>query len=440
MIEKPRLFHTTPIMNTAMKTCKTRCIREPQRAVREFEPRTVNWPVPVSTRHREYTVTDMCYLIEAGTPCSGCTMMSSQQPDPSIIVETDRPAQSEDRYRFNVPFVKEIAQKQVDQGINLLTYQGGEPLTFKGFEEIIKWTADHPILNAVIYSSSSYYFDRHDRLNKRFFQHEQAGLFSHDFGYFKASTDVLITDKRHIPAKGHPLRGEAFKSYYGLKLAETLVKMGYEPAIHLTLKKSTLVHALPLYKWARDRGIRFSLCPMVWNLYVCMGRDRALFTEHLTTEHTDRLHEIVDYLATDTENRFFKGQKRIYVPSSGFTRLMPEYGPMNRLSCREHRQHLQPNGQDIHPNGQERWCIAQNTQDDGADCPGCFYIGIDRGDSDYWHFEQLAGLHSSDLRWLNADVWTKDPQYDPSGVTLFFDHTGEPLQQTWPEKRVANYS
>ena len=408
-----------------------------------FEPRTVNWPVPISTRHREYTVTDMCYLIEAGTPCSGCTMMSSQEPDPSIIVDPKLPPRSEDRYRFNVPFVKAIAQKQVEQGINLLTYQGGEPLTFKGFEEIIKWTTDHPVLNAVIYSSSSYYFDKNENLNKRFFEHEGAGLFSRDFGYFKVSTDLLITHKNHIPAKGHPLRGEAFKSYYGLKLAESLVKMGYEAAIHLTIKKSTLVHTLPLYKWARERGIRFSMCPMVWKLYVCMGRDASLFTEHLAPEHTERLQNIVDYMVADTENRFFKGQKRIYVPSSGFTRLMPKYGPMNLLSCQAYRQNIQPNGQDIHPNGQERWCIAQNTKEDGEKCPGCFYIGIDRGDTDYWNFENLSDIKPEDLRWLNADVWTKDPNYDPSGINLFFDEKGVPFNNTWDhsaERKVANYT
>ena len=74
---------------------------------------------------------------------------------------------------------------------------------------------------------------------------------------------------------------------------------------------------------------------------------------------------------------------------------------------------------------------------------GCFYIGIDRGDTDYWNLEHLAGLHSKDFRWLNADVWTKDPDYDLSGGDLFFDAGGVPLRQSWnpgPEKKVANYT
>ncbi len=388
----------------------------------------VNWPVPIRTHHREYTVTDMCYLIEAGTACSGCTMLSSQQPEASIIVDPTLPPKSENRYCINVPLVQAIAQKQVDQGMNLLTYQGGEPLTFKDFDKIITWTVGHPILNAVIYSSSAYYFKNNEELNARFVLHEKAGLFSRAFGYFKVSTDLLIRQKQDIPPTGHPLRGEAFKSYYGLQLAELLVNMGYEPAIHITLKKSTLAHALPLYYWARDRGIRFSMCPMIWKLYVDIGRDASLFTEHLTPEHRERLEHIVDVMIADTEHRYLTGQKRLYVPSSAFTRLMPKYGPMNLLSCQRHRQHTQPNGRDIHPNGQRRWCIAQNTKIDGAACPGCFFIGIDRGESDYWNFEHCSERPSGDLRWLNADVWTKDPNDDPSGAHLFFDEHGGPLQ------------
>ena len=37
--------------------------------------REIHWPVPTRTRHHEYTVTDMCYLIEAKTPCSGVRLL-----------------------------------------------------------------------------------------------------------------------------------------------------------------------------------------------------------------------------------------------------------------------------------------------------------------------------------------------------------------------------
>ena len=132
------------------------------------------------------------------------------------------------------------------------------------------------------------------------------------------------------------------------------------------------------------------------------------------------------YISTVSRYLMAKGKKRIYVPSSAFTRLMPIFGPTNGLSCRVHQQGRQPNGQDIHPNGQERWCIAQNTYKDGMRCKGCFYIGIDRN-GDFWNFENLARLRSDDIRWLNADVWMKDPDYDPTGKNLFFNAEGIPL-------------
>ena len=384
----------------------------------KFKLRRINWLVPTRTRHREYTVTDMCYFIQAGTPCSGCTMTKVQKPEPGVM--------SKDKYRINVAFVTAVAQKQVDQGINLLTYMGGDPLTFKDFNQVIRWTVDHSILNGLIYSSSSYYFKSVGSLSNKFFEHEEAGLFSHQFGYFKTSVDWLILNKKDIVAPNHPLRSEKFKSFYGRKLAEILTKKGYQVAIHQTLRRYNLDQIIPLYQWAKERGIRFSMCPLVWLPYTSRGEPEAFFSSHLSSEDEFELKKIVDYLIFDTVNRLRKGEKRIYIPSSAFTRLLPKFGPMNRLSCQKYRKMIQPNGQDIHPNGQERWCIAQNTQKDGQRCGGCFYIGIDR-DGDYWNFEHLAGLKKGDIRWLNADVWIKDPEYNPSGRNLFFNWQGKPL-------------
>lgn len=165
---------------------------------------------------------------------------------------------------------------------------------------------------------------------------------------------------------------------------------------------------------------------MVWVPYVSNGKSEAFYRSRLKPEHEGQLQNIVDYLMQDTLDRFEKGEKRILVNSSAFMRLLPQYGPMNSLSCRIHREGKRPNGQDIHSNGQERWCIAQNTEEDGHRCGGCFYIGIDR-DGDYWNFEHLTGLAQDDIRFLNADVWKKNPNYDPTGRNLFFDHQGKPL-------------
>lgn len=384
------------------------------------------WPIPGNTRHREYTVTDMCYLIEAKTPCSGCTLVGVQRPDSGVIVDFSHPVEEEERYQINVPFVLATIDGQVDQGINLLTLMGGEPLTIRGFDEVIRHVAEHPRLNGLIYSSSAYYFKPDGTPNRKFLEHEDAGLFSPQFGYFKASVDMMIEDSAKLPPSGHPLRGDAFKSYHGLKLAELATQRGHQVAIHQTLKDYTIDHTLKLYEWAKDRGIRFSMCPMVWQPYVSNGKPEVFYGHHLTGGHERQLQEIVDYIIADTTTRFARGERRLYVPSSAFTRLIPKFGPNNVLSCKVHREGKRPNGHDIHPNGDERWCIAQNTAEDGKRCAGCFYIGIDR-DGDYWNFEKLAGLGDGDIRWLNADVWMKDPDYDPTGANLFFNSQGGPL-------------
>lgn len=386
----------------------------------------LHWPVPGNTRHREYTVTYICYLIEADTPCSGCTLVGVQKPDEGVIVDFSLPKVDERRYQINVPFVLTTIDGQVDQGINVLTLMGGESLTVPGFHKVIRYVADHPTLNGRIYSSSAYYFKPDGTPNRKFYEHENAGLFSLEFGYFKASVDMMIEDHNELPPPGHPLRGDAFKSYHGLRLAELVASRGGHIAIHQTLKDYTIDHTIPLYNWAKDRGVPFSECPMVFGPYVSNGEPEAFYGHHLTDKHELQLQEIVDYFISDTVSRFEKGEKRLYVPSSAFTRLIPKYGAANALSCRVHRKGIRPNGHDIHPNGQGRWCIAQNTEDDGNRCSGCFYIGIDPN-GDYWNFEHLAGLGEEDIRWLNADVWKKDPEYDPTGANLFFNSQGKPL-------------
>jgi hypothetical protein len=393
-----------------------------------------NWKHPGNTRHTEDTVTDNCYLIDAKEPCAGCTLVNLGRPEKGLIYNPNLPVGDVDRMRINVPFVVEVAQSLVDQrNINLLTYMGGEPLTIHDFDRVVDWTVKHPTLNGLIYSSSAYFLAPHGGLNRKAQKYEAAGLFSPEFGYFKSSVDMLIADPRQITPKGHEYHGDTFKSYSGLRLTEKLADMGYDVAIHQTLKTYTIDHTLKLYEWAKERGIKFSLCPMVWLPYAKDGKPKSNHSSRLTSAHEGQLQEIVDYMISDTISRFRNGQKRILNNSSAFMRLMPKYGPENGISCRVHRRQKQPknfapNGRDIYPSGEERWCIAQNTPEKGLNCGGCFYIGIDRS-SDFWAFEYLAGLKPDDIRFANGDVWKKDPDFDPTGTNLFFDVNGNALQQ-----------
>ncbi len=379
--------------------------------------RKVNWEVPISTDHMEYTVTGRCYLIDSGNLCSGCTM--------------DGLEHSSDDEGFKNPmeptFIIETAQTYVDAGFNLITYQGGEPLSYKKFAEVVNWTIGHETLNGLVYSSSSYLLRNNGSANALFYLYEQSGLFTSIFGYFKSSVDYLIRSKTEIGSNRDSNHGSKLKSFYGLMLAELLVQKGYSPAIHMTVKKSNIDQVLALYNWAKERNIRFSMCPMIWALYAERGVDMSAYSEHLTSEHSSQLQEICSEILNDTISRYYQGLLRIYVASSAFTRLLPLFGPMNSLSCRDHRYMLQPNTIDIHPNGKGRWCIAQDTEEQARGCPGCLFVGIDRGQSDYWHFEHLAGLQPDDIRFLNSDVCMKISDYDPSGANLFFDWQGNPL-------------
>lgn len=376
-----------------------------------IKSREVNWPVPIATDHREYTVTEKCYLIESGNPCFGCTVVNVQKAEAGVIYEGG--------LRMNVNFVTEVAQQQADEGINLLTYMGGEPLTIRGFEEVIRWTSNHPTLTALVYSSSAYFFKAYGELSRRFFSYEKAGLFGQK-NYFLSSVDRLIPTKDEIPPDDD---ASAFKSYWGLKLATKLARRGYhDTAIHQTLRTDNLNQTLKLYSWAKDHGVKFSLCPIVWKPYTSRGITEEFYSRHLHESDKPQLREIVAHLIEEETGRIRRGEARQIIPSSAFLRLIPEFGPDNILSCREHREGKQPNTQDIHPSREERWCIAQNTEADGQVCQGCHYVGIDRGKSDYWHFEHLAGpLKPGDLRWLNYHVWTKDPHFDPSRRNIAFE-------------------
>lgn len=371
--------------------------------------RKVNFSVPTNTDHREYTVTNNCYLISAGKPCFGCTQVNVQEPEAGLIYDKV--------LKMNVDFIKTVAQKQVDDGINLLTYMGGEPLTIQGFEEVIRWTTDHPVLNCLVYSSCSYFFDSEGRLSKKFDDYEKAGLF--DQNYFLASVDHLVLSKRKINSKNG---SSAFKSYWGLKMTAELSEKGYhEVAIHQTLRNDNLDEVLKLYQWAKDHGVKFSLCPLIYKPYISRGKDLSFYDSRLRKEHKPKLREIISYLIKEETYRLNNKKERQIIPSSAFLRLIPEFGLDNVLNCITHRKGKKPNTQDVHPSGEGRWCIAQNTKNDGKTCLGCHYIGIDRGRSDYWNFEHLAGsLKSGDLRWLNYHVWKKDPRFDRSRRNIAF--------------------
>lgn len=371
--------------------------------------RRINFKVPTATDHREYTVTERCYFIEAGNPCPGCTMVKVQRPEKEVF--------GKDGKKMNVKFVKSIAQKQVNEGINLLTYMGGDPLTYDEFAKVVHWTTDHPTLIGLVYSPSIY-FIKGDGFSKRFYLFEKAGLFTPN--YFLCSVDKLIFKRKQLKSGSSDI-----KSFLGLKLAKKLVDSGYEDiAIHQTIREDSIDFTLDLYKWAVKNNVLFSFCPMVWKPY--MRGPKAdpdkFFKLRLKEKHTLQLQEIIDYLIKEETKRLRKGMKRSLIPSSAFLRLMPKFGPNNFLNCKNYRKKLRPNGHDVHPNGEHRWCIAQNLKKDCMKCGGCYYIGIDRGKSDYWHFEELAGpFKKGDLRWLNYHVWKKDPNFDPTRENIVFE-------------------
>lgn len=351
-----------------------------------------------------------------------------QKPDPAIIINRDLAIDDEDRYLVNSDYVREILGQISNVGHNLVTLMGGEPLTVKGFSKVVSWITNHPTLNGLIYSSSAYFLNGKGEPNRKLHEFDEAGLFSREFGYFKSSVDMLILDERELPPPHHPMRGDAYKSYKGLQLVEHLASQGKKVGIHQTLKTYTLQDAFKLYNWARERNVIYTCAPMNWVPYVSRGESELFYSERLTEEHEGQLKEFTDYVYEDTIQRAKRGLPRICHDSSSFLRLMPKFGPNNSLSCRDHRNGIRPNGHDIHPNGQARWCIAQNSAEDGHKCNGCFYKGIDR-DGDFENFAHLAGVQPSDISFSNGDVAVKHPNYNPTGANLFYRNDGLPVER-----------
>ncbi|MCL4382765.1 hypothetical protein M1545_03175 [Patescibacteria group bacterium] len=364
-------------------------------------------PTPPATDHMEFTITDQCGLIAAGKACPGCTAINVQnrgqrepQMDASKIIST--------------------LEKDAANGVNLFTLQGGEPLTVKGIHQILRYLSQSPKIDALVYTSSYGLITKEGKFTDSFFKLKAAGFLKL---YLLASVDKLILKETDIIRND----GSAFKSFYGLKLMEALAKEGYRDiGIHQTLRSDNLKYSLDLYKWASERNLLYSCCPLVWKPYTSRKRNKIPlenFSNRLTNKNKPKLRKIINYLVETETKRLKKGLPRTIVPSSAFLRLIPEFAPNNLISCREYRNMIRPlMGRDIAPDGKERWCAAQDTYQDALVCQGCHYICLDRGTpGEYWNFEHLAGrLKAEDIRWQNYIVSRKVPGFDQSRRNLIF--------------------
>lgn len=376
--------------------------------------------MPPATNHMEFTITDQCGLITAGRPCPGCTAVNVQ----------DRGKREP---QMDTKRIIEVIERYGQRGVNFFTLMGGEPLTVKGIHEVIKYISDSSQIDALVYTSSYGLIDEKSNFTDAFLKLKKAGLLKL---YLLASVDKLILRYSDIPKND----SSAFKSFFGLKLIETLAKEGYKDiGIHQTLRSDSLRYAFSLYHWAKRRGVLYSCCPLVWRPYVSRRRNRIPlrnFSNRLTKKDKPKLKKFIDFLIKTETERLKKGLERTVIPSSAFLRLMPEFGVENLLSCKKHRKMIRPyQGRDITPDGKERWCAAQDTYQDALFCQGCFYICLDRGTpGEYWNFEYLAGsLGEDEIRWQNYIVCRKVSNFDDTRKNLIFYQKSTSEKKDFPE-------
>lgn len=403
-----------------MKTIETERILEvtPGREKEILPLRKINYVDPYSwTDHCEVTVTLSCGLIAAGKSCPGCTAVNPQSANEAMVV-----ADAKGLPRLNLSRLIEVREALKKKGINFITDMGGEPLTIRGYEEAVAQMAEDSVLDGLVYSSSIYFLKPDGSPTKLFEKYERAGLWSGAM-YFLSSVDHLVEDRESSGADGSRL-----KSYYGLKLMEYLVTHGYNRTqslgIHATIRKSNLDQIIPLYRKAEELGIWFSFCDLVHRPYTSRRKNPVaedFYQDRLGNTDTSQLEGIIGLIIEEESKRLRLGQKRQTIPSSAFARMAIHYGPENLLNCQEHRQGALPNTFDVHPSGQQRACIAQDTIEDVGHCQGCAYISLDRGHSDYTPFETtLFGAKPGDLVWRNAVVNRKNQFYVMNRKNLVF--------------------
>lgn len=382
--------------------------------------RRLNFPDPHSwTDHAEITNTNNCYLIAAEEWCEGCTAVNPQNPEEAMTY------QGSDRMpRIDVDKVIEAHEAMKRIGINLVTDMGGENLTIPGYEDVVTSIGNDPIFDGLVYSSSMYFLKPDGTPNKIFAKYENVGLFSGGM-YLLSSVDRLLTSKDQIPSNAD---GSYPKALAGLQLMDYLVNHGFNTydtlGIHMVIRRTNIDQIRPLYEWASERGLWFSYCDLVYGPYTSRRKNpvpESFYADRLRKEDVPRLQEIFGEIVEEESQRLRQGKSVRTIPSSAFARMSMTLGPENGLNCRIHRAERLPNTFDIHPSGQIRACIAQNTVEDVEHCSGCAYISIDRGHSDYVPFEtSLFGAMPGDVVWRNAIVNRKHSAFRQDRKNLAF--------------------
>ncbi|MFA6973822.1 MAG: hypothetical protein WC238_03755 [Parcubacteria group bacterium] len=365
-------------------------------------------------RHIEYTVTLACPEYDAGNPCPGCFLPKMHE---AALAKDPRFQCEESGYEVDPNFIIGNLEKIISEGYKIVTLMGGEPLAMGKFNEVVDWISNSKITAALYVGLPQLFLDNKEKLNDRFLLYKEAGLFDPNrFGWLKFSVNKLLLNKESIPVKRSPERTSAMKSYYGLRVAEQLAKLGLTCCIHQTMTAENIDETLKLYDWARKRGIRFSFSPLVWGWRSPKHKNQAELEKQypfrIKKEHKKKLEKISARLLGDAVDDFAKNKSRLVVPSSALLHLLPIYGYDNDISCFPrkdnsglHRNGVRPDIQDIYPNGKRRYCIAQDTEDQAKKCIGCFgSAGVDRSNC-FYEFESI--YFGQESRFLNGDCWLK---------------------------------
>jgi len=380
-------------------------------------------------KHIEYTVTLACSEYDSGHPCPGCVLPKKRE---EALTKDPRFGKRKIKYEINPDFIIKILRELNKEGYRVVTLMGGEPLAMRRFNEVITWISRSRLTAAIYVGLPKLFLTDDKKLNDFYELYREAGLFDKNlFGYLKFSTNSLLLKKKEIPQSSGPQHTSAVKTYYGLRVAELLAEKGTPPTIHQTITKDNIDQTLPLYYWAKERGIGFSCSPMVWAWrspqYATIKALKKSFPGRLTEKQRPQLEKISQILLGEAIDQITQGEKRLIIPSSAFLRLLPHYGINNNISCfpisenNLHRNGQQPEIQDIYPDGTRRYCIAQDNEKQAKKCLGCFgSAGVDRSNG-YYNFETLR-IKPNDFCFLNGD--------EPRKKTFEINIKGTPRKPT----------
>jgi MoaA/NifB/PqqE/SkfB family radical SAM enzyme len=330
------------------------------------------------TKQIEITITHTCNLKPRCPGCSDEAATRHGKKDKSAEFWCQRLDELYQKYKFS-----------------FVILMGGEPTFWPRIEKLTSHIAQSKNYDGGFYTDSVGLLTKNGEPTEKLKSLIEKGRLPKL--YLLASIDYLIEKPDSIWENAARL-----KAYHGLRLLKFLRKEypHMALALHQVIKPDTLEHTLPLYKKALELGVWFSCCTFVWKQYV-YGRKNTVSIENyqnliLKDEHREKLAEISKKLINKETKRLKNGLGRSIAVSRAFLQQLSKNGIDQGYSCIIAGQ---PNMFDVTAQGEVRFCVARDTEEEGLACSGCSFVCLDRGGR-YEPLEEFSG-EKKEITWMN---------------------------------------